>query len=201
MKRAFMQFSIHCDDGCGQCPNCGELNNLKVAGFMRTDEADMKKKECLSCGYTWPVFTIHLDPEAVKRERKERKEKNRAFLMQHPDIAIHKSMRNRIYQCMKKNYNRKSLAKMVGYTLQELMDHLENQFQPGMTWKNYGEWHIDHIAPLSEFKCDSVDSLIFKKAWALENLQPLWARDNARKNNRVDGELQRVLDLRIGGKV
>lgn len=40
---------------------------------------------------------------------------------------------------------------LLGYDLSRLMRHLERQFQPGMTWANYGEWHIDHIRPLASF--------------------------------------------------
>lgn len=34
---------------------------------------------------------------------------------------------------------------IAGYTVGDLMRRLEAQFQPGMTWDNYGKWQIDHI--------------------------------------------------------
>jgi hypothetical protein len=74
---------------------------------------------------------------------------------------------------------------LVGYTLKELMKHIENQFQPGMTWENHGEWHIDHIYPKSKFNFSSPEDMEFKQCWGLNNLQPLWATDNLRKGNRV----------------
>jgi hypothetical protein len=40
-----------------------------------------------------------------------------------------------------------------------------------MSWENYGEWHIDHIRPLSSFEPDTPVSIVC----ALDNLQPLWA--------------------------
>jgi hypothetical protein len=73
----------------------------------------------------------------------------------------------------------------LNYTLQDLKEHLESKFQEGMTWDNYGEWHIDHIIPQSKLKYTSMDDENFKKCWALDNLQPLWARDNLKKGNKI----------------
>jgi hypothetical protein len=67
---------------------------------------------------------------------------------------------------------------LVGYTVHDLMNHLESLFLPGMTWENYGEWHIDHVIPQSWFQYENLDDQSFKDCWALENLQPLWAKDN-----------------------
>lgn len=70
---------------------------------------------------------------------------------------------------------------LVGYTLVELMEHLESQFTKGMTWDNYGEWHIDHIRPVSDFNFITHNDSEFKECWSLWNLQPLWAFDNLSK--------------------
>lgn len=76
---------------------------------------------------------------------------------------------------------------LVDYTLEELKAHIENLFQPGMSWDNYGKygWHIDHKTPVSSFNIGSYDCEDFKKCWSLENLQPLWAKDNLRKGNKL----------------
>jgi hypothetical protein len=63
------------------------------------------------------------------------------------------------------------------------MNHLEKQFTKGMTWDNYGEWHVDHIRPMSSFNFTSVDDPEFKECWALCNLQPLWELDNLSKGS------------------
>lgn len=74
----------------------------------------------------------------------------------------------------------------VSYTLEQLKIHLESLFQPGMSWDNHDihGWHIDHRAPISSFNITSYDCEDFKKCWALENLQPLWAEENLRKTNK-----------------
>lgn len=71
---------------------------------------------------------------------------------------------------------------LVGYTVDDLIRHLERQFLPGMTWENRSEWHVDHIVPLASFSFTSPDDEEFKAAWALTNLRPLWARENVRKS-------------------
>lgn len=74
---------------------------------------------------------------------------------------------------------------ILNFSLNDLKIHLENQFINGMTWENYGEWHVDHILPISHFNLKSIDSIEFKECWALSNLRPMWAKDNLSKNNKI----------------
>jgi 5-methylcytosine-specific restriction endonuclease McrA len=75
---------------------------------------------------------------------------------------------------------------LVGYTLQDLIVHLESNFDRFMTWNNYGSyWHVDHIIPRSFFKYKNTEDSEFKKCWALSNLQPLEAKENIRKSNKI----------------
>jgi hypothetical protein len=74
---------------------------------------------------------------------------------------------------------------LIGYTSQDLKDHIEKIFQSGMSWDNYGLWQIDHIIPKSFFKYTSTDDVEFKYCWSLNNLQPLWAFDNISKSDKI----------------
>ena len=77
---------------------------------------------------------------------------------------------------------------LVGYTSEQLIEHLESKFTPEMSWDNYGTyWHIDHIKPKSWFKYESIEDTDFKECWGLNNLQPLEAKENMRKNNYFEG--------------
>lgn len=84
---------------------------------------------------------------------------------------------------------------LVGYTLNDLITHLEQHFLPGMTLENYGKWHLDHVVPISAFNYESPDHIDFRRAWALSNLQPLWAADNIRKRDRLAAPFQPSLAL------
>lgn len=69
----------------------------------------------------------------------------------------------------------------VGCSWDFLRAHLEAQFQPGMTWENYGEWHVDHIVPLASAKSEA-DVM---RLCHYSNLQPLWAFDNISKGAKL----------------
>ena len=74
---------------------------------------------------------------------------------------------------------------LVEYTSEQLKTHLERQFLPWMSWKNYGtKWHIDHIVPLSHFDFQSARDPLFRIAWGLTNLRPLSATKNLKKGGK-----------------
>jgi hypothetical protein len=77
-----------------------------------------------------------------------------------------------------------SWESLVGYTRLDLVRHLERQFVNGMSWDNYGDWHIDHILPVAMFEFESSDDDAFKACWALTNLRPLWGIANMSKGGR-----------------
>lgn len=71
---------------------------------------------------------------------------------------------------------------MLGYSADDLKIHLESLFKDGMSWDNYGEWHIDHIKPVSLFDKNEDVSVVN----SLENLQPLWDFENLSKGNKYN---------------
>lgn len=76
---------------------------------------------------------------------------------------------------------------LVGYTVHDVKVHMENLFTEGMTWDDFlsGKIHIDHKIPIIAFRFNSAEDEEFKNAWSLRNLQPLWATDNLRKNDKI----------------
>lgn len=74
---------------------------------------------------------------------------------------------------------------VLGYTVNDLIKHLESQFEPWMTWENYGEWEIDHIQPDSSYRYSSIYDLAFKESWKLSNLRPLEKSANASKGAKL----------------
>lgn len=106
---------------------------------------------------------------------------------QRTDIKLGGNISRRIHEALRENKQGKHWETLVGYTINQLKIHLESKFQIGMTWENYGlhGWHVDHIIPRSTFKFETYDCDDFKKCWALSNLQPLWAKDNLTKGNKI----------------
>ncbi len=91
----------------------------------------------------------------------------------------------------------KSWRTLVDFSLEQLMEHLEKHFLPGMSWENRGQWHIDHVIPVSAFNFSSPTDIDFKRCWSLENLRPMWAADNIRKSNKISMPFQPSLQIGI----
>ena len=90
-----------------------------------------------------------------------------------------------IWHALKENKNGRKWQSLVGYTVGELKEHLEKQFDSNMCWENYGSyWTIDHIKPRSLFHFTEHTDQEFKECWALKNLQPLEKIANIRKGNK-----------------
>jgi hypothetical protein len=121
--------------------------------------------------------------EHVNKYKRDYERKRRA---EDPKYRLGIRTRTAVWQLLKErniNKTNKTFA-LLGYTIEELMNHLEKQFTEGMTWDNYGEWHVDHKKPMALFGFTSTDDTGFKECWSLDNLQPLWGKDNLSKGTR-----------------
>ena len=129
------------------------------------------------------------------RRRYQRSQKGRAYFRRASSLhyqanKLDCSISTGINRSLKGRKNGFHWEDLVGFTLNDLILHLEKQFTNGMTWENYGEWHIDHIIPITAFNFHSVNDYDFKRCWALSNLQPLWRVDNEHKSDKVVGGFQ-----------
>ena len=72
---------------------------------------------------------------------------------------------------------------LLGCNFETARKHIESLFKPGMSWDNYGKWHMDHIIPCASFdlRCP-VQQLA---CCYYKNLQPLWAFDNMSKGSQI----------------
>lgn len=137
------------------------------------------------------------NPESVRakwrRARERLSEQDRAELYRKqyqrnkadPSWRVKNSICSRLNRAIRTGKYGQRTEQALGYTVRDLMDHLERQFLPGMSWGNYGEWHIDHIVPLSAFSIQSYESPDFRRAWALPNLRPLWSAENISKGSKI----------------
>jgi len=119
------------------------------------------------------------------RKTKRDYEKNRKD--SDPLYKLISNFRTAIYQVLKESNVEKNghYFDILGYTPEELIVHLENQFTEGMTWKNYGEFHVDHKLPISSFNIKEIGDEEFMRCWCLDNLQPMWGEENIRKSNKI----------------
>lgn len=130
--------------------------------------------------------------------KEHRKDYNKRFVGTHRDymakyqrekrktdilFKLRVNLRARLNRAINRNTKVGSTVKDLGCSILELKFYLEDRFKEGMTWKNYGDWHIDHIIPLASF--DLTDREQFLKACHYSNLQPLWASENISKGKRV----------------
>ena len=169
------------------------------------------RKECRFCfNDSRKQYREENNNSSNKRYRQENKEKisssNKRYYQENKEKIVQQKVvykrnlrktnpaykiRTNISRCINKALRKQSSTKdgsclsKFPYTMIELRQHLEAQFQPGMSWENYGQWHIDHIIPQSKLLYTSMDDENFKKCWALENLQPLWAVDNLKKGSKI----------------
>jgi len=80
---------------------------------------------------------------------------------------------------------------MLGCSFEFFKKHIESQFEKGMSWKNHGKWHLDHIVPLDI--ATTVEELIKLNHWT--NFQPLWAKENLEKGNTLLDEHMELYNM------
>ena len=148
----------------------------------RKKEMDLKwKRDNLDRHRTNQYRWYLKNKEKVRAKGRERDRIRRSTPSGKLQMAFSQCLR----QALRGNKAGRRWESFVNYTLAELMAHLESQFDSNMNWGNYGKyWHVDHIKPVSLFKFESEKDPEFQQCWALENLQPLEAKENIRKSNK-----------------
>lgn len=160
-----------------------EKQNRKTRYWSDPEKARQKLKEY---GKKWR----QKNPEKVKLKYKKDYLSGGKYLkfkikkQQDLQFKLKAILRTRLNNAIKRNTKSGSAVRDLGCTISELKQHLESKFQPGMTWENHGDWHIDHIKPLAKFDLSNLEQ--FKEACHYTNLQPLWAADNLSKGDRCN---------------
>lgn len=118
--------------------------------------------------------------EYTRKYRKNRRQADKLF-------AIKQNMRARFrFELAKRGEEQLIKANQyLGCSWIFLRDYLAEKFTDGMSWENYGDWHVDHVIPLASAK--SKEELI--RLWHYSNLQPLWASDNISKGAKMPDQL------------
>lgn len=139
---------------------------------------EANREERVECARKWKMA----NPEKVAENQRKYQSKRKAEDIQ---FKLAGNLRNRLYYALKGNFKNGSAVRDLGCSIDELKIYLEALFDKGMTWGNYGKWHVDHILPLSSFDLTDREQLL--EACHYTNLQPLWAEDNIRKKDKLPG--------------
>jgi len=119
-------------------------------------------------------------------------ERRRKLRKEIPKYKIRDTISRRI-NCSVKNRNNSSkklssIWKILNYKPEDLVSHLEKQFESDMNWDNYGKlWVIDHLIPDSWFEYDSYEDVELIKSWNIKNLRPCYVEENLKKSNCFAG--------------
>ncbi len=169
---------------CKKCKPVTEFYRCKVtiSGFEGACKQCKKDARKVYGVISNAKYYIKIRKTEHQRERQRNNMRKKLLITQN---HISHRMSNQIYKVLGKKKNKIHWESLVGYTATKLREHFESLFTEGMSWTNYGKWEIDHIIPKSFFVFDSPKDVEFKMCWRLENLQPLWAKDNLRKSNKL----------------
>lgn len=136
--------------------------------------------------------------EKTSTYRKDYRQKNKKRIRQQiqawyntkrktdPSFRVLCALRRRITHAIKGNNKSDRTVKLLGCTVVDFIAHLEGLFTAGMTWDNYGKWHIDHIRPCSFY--DFSDPEQQRACFHYTNMQPLWSEANQRKGKHLNLE-------------
>ncbi len=135
------------------------------------------------------------NPEKAKALSKKHSAKHRSSLKGH----LNDCMSSNIYIALKGNKGGRRWEDLVGYTVDQLKQHLERRFRVGMSWDNYGTyWEIDHHVPVVVFNYEHPEDIDFRLCWSLKNLQPLEKTKNRRKSSKIEKPFQPSLAIGMG---
>lgn len=115
---------------------------------------------------------------ATRRDYKKRRSAS------DPAFRMSCALRARLGHAIRRARARKSTNTfaLVGCSAAQLLKHLADQFESGMSWANYGTWEVDHIKACAEFNLIDPDEQ--RKCFHFSNLRPLWRKENRARANK-----------------
>tara|TARA_Y100000296_G_C5157106_1_gene249727 strand:- start:1000 stop:1725 length:726 start_codon:yes stop_codon:yes gene_type:complete len=178
------------------CSSCLQIREIALFDKNKSypDGRTKRCKICINEVRRRRYSKISVEKKKAKRRdnRKYMARYERERCQREPLYRIKRRVSTAIYQAIIKSGGSGkggSTFKHLPYTPQQLKKHLESQFEPWMSWENYGKkngcWSIDHIYPQSKLPYDSLEHPNFQKCWALTNLRPIRVEENIKKSNSL----------------
>lgn len=187
---------------CTKCKIEKDFTNFS----KNNNSKDKLCNKCKLCAKEYSIYYREKNKEHLKeyskKWRKENKEYSKKWCQENKEVRtkyireynlkrknndglfkLSSNIRTLIYsKFIQNNYTKKSKTyNVLGCSFNEFKIYLQKQFTEGMNFENYGEWHLDHIYPVSLAKTE--EEVI--KLNHYTNFQPLWAIDNLKKGNKI----------------
>jgi hypothetical protein len=160
-----------------------EKYNIRIKEYYQENKEEIKEKS--SKNY---YENLEERQEYFREYYHKNKSKKQAYNTKYkrergksdPIFKAKDNARSRGSKAIRRNSWPRGTEDLLDCSFDKFKIQIESRFQNGMTWENYGKWHVDHIIPLSSAK--NLDELI--PLCHYTNLQPLWAIDNIKKGNK-----------------
>jgi hypothetical protein len=171
LNKNLQEFPKHNQKKDGLDPNCKQCRRNR-ANAAYPKHADKIKEKSLE---------YYKNNKKYINKRNHNYQKNK--WQTEPIFLLMRRLRNRLYYALKNTNWKKdtNFSNYIGCDRNTLVKYIESKFKDGMNWQNRNEWHIDHIKPLSLAKSEEE----LYKLCHYTNLQPLWAKDNLSKGNKI----------------
>ena len=155
-------------DPCKECCRCGEIKSIDDY-YTDISKATGKAAACKKC---WVKDGI------VSRRHQ---------LTYNFNMRIALALRDRLSKVLKVQHVPKSqgVLQMLG-RVSEFRKYLEANFEEGMTWENYGKWHLGHQLPCCMFHLSRIEEQY--RCFHFTNILPEWGVDNLRKGGKFTQE-------------
>lgn len=164
------------NNACRACVTKKRIEEARSKGVKEQYWIDDDGRVCTGCGEYKPWSEFH----------RSRAHSHGRFPKCKCCYGLNLIMSHRIRKSLAGAKKGRHWEDLVGYTKGELEAWIASWFEPGMTWDNYGVWHIDHLIPIAYFKFDTVEDVEFHMCWRIDNLVPRWATDGlARRYNSI----------------
>jgi len=193
LKESFFKDKTRYDGVCSCCKQCSKDKQKKFinnnSGYYQKYYIENKDK-LLKQSYDRNKANPERKKEYDKKWKSENKGKVNSYSRKHHkknqvDILyrLKRNIQTRTSQFIRNKglIRNKRTIDILGCSIPFLYKHLEEQFTDGMNWDNYGDWHVDHIIPLSSAETEER----MYELGVYTNLQPLWAKENLSKGNKI----------------
>ena len=168
---------------------CSKCKQDKPAEDFHKGKAQCKEcvKEYSKAYYRQHTEKINQSNRAWKKQNRDKvRIYERSKRKTDSNFKLTQNLRRRVRKTLNGKSKSKNTMDLIGCSVDFLKKHIESQFEPGMSWDNYGVdgWLMYHIVPCASF--DLSDPEQQQKCFNYTNLQPLRAKDNISKSAKLD---------------